>query len=64
MSRRPAALGSVLAAAVMLTTTWSGKSPVDEDPSGTWIDIDGTAVTTTSTSPFDVVDVRSRLVDD
>ena len=53
-----------LTATVRLTTTWTGTFRVDEDPDGVWTDIDGTAVTTTTLAPFDVVELRSRLVTD
>jgi len=49
-------------ASVTLTTTWSGRFRVD-DPHGTWQDVEGTAVTTTTTDEFQVVELRSRLVD-
>ena len=47
---------------VLLTTTWKGKYRVDEDPDGEWRDITGTATTTTPLDPFDVIELRSRLV--
>lgn len=51
-----------MTATVTLTTTWEGRYRVDEDPDGEWRDIDGTAVTTTTLDPFDVVELRTRLV--
>ncbi|MBT0995549.1 hypothetical protein KIN34_14795 [Cellulomonas sp. DKR-3] len=53
----------VLTATVTLTTTWTGKYRVDEDPDGEWRDIEGTGETTTSLDPFDVVELRTRLTD-
>lgn len=47
---------------VTLTTTWKGKYRVDEDAKRRWLDIEGTAFTTTTFDPFDVVELRSRLV--
>lgn len=48
-------------ATVVLTTTWKGTYRVDEDPDGEWRDISGTATTTTTLDPFDVIELRSRL---
>lgn len=55
---------SPLTATVTLTTTWKGRYRVDQDVEGRWTTIDGTAITTTSIEPFEVVELRSRLVDD
>lgn len=52
---------SVTTATVSLTTTWTGRYRVDEDPDREWREIDGTAVTTTTLDPFDVIELRSRL---
>ncbi len=49
-------------ATVTLTTTWKGTYRVDEDPKRRWLDIEGTAFTTTTFDAFDVVELRSRLV--
>jgi hypothetical protein len=51
-----------MTATVTLTTTWEGRYRVDEDPDGEWRDIDGTAVTTTTLDPFEVIELRTRLV--
>ncbi|CAM5784787.1 PKD domain-containing protein OS=Cellulomonas persica OX=76861 GN=CPE01_09840 PE=4 SV=1 [Cellulomonas persica] len=51
-----------LTAHVTMTTTWKGKYRVDDDPDREWRDIPGTAFTTTTFEPFDVVELRSRLV--
>lgn len=48
-------------ATVVLTTIWKGTYRVDEDPDGEWRDISGTATTTTTLDPFDVIELRSRL---
>ena len=50
-------------ATVALTTIWSGTYRVDEDPDGEWRAIRGTGETTTTLAPFDVVELRSHLVD-
>ncbi len=50
-------------AAVTLTTTWKGTYRVDEDPSREWRAITGTATTSTTLDEFDVIELRSRLVD-
>ncbi len=47
---------------VTLTTVWKGRYRVDEDDDREWRTIDGTAFTTTTLAPFDVVELRSRLV--
>lgn len=49
-------------ARIALTTTWKGKYRVGEDPKRRWLDIEGTAFTMTTFDPFDVVELRSRLV--
>lgn len=46
--------------AVGLTTTWSGRYRVDGDDE--WRDVVGTAETTSTTAPFEVVERRSHLV--
>lgn len=48
-------------ATVVLTTIWKGTYRVDEDPDGEWRDVSGTATTTTTLDPFDVIELRSRL---
>ena len=48
------------AAAISLTTTWSGRYRVDGDDE--WRDVVGTAETTSVTAPFEVVERRSHLV--
>lgn len=48
---------------ITLTATWTGRYRVDIDPLHKWREIDGTAFTTSSTPDFDVVELRSRLVD-
>ncbi len=45
---------------ITLTTTWSGRYRVDGD--GTWRDVVGTAETTSTSAPFEVVERRSHLV--
>jgi len=45
---------------ITATTEWSGKFRVDGDTQ--WHDILGTAETTASSPPFDIVERRSRLV--
>lgn len=52
-----------LTATVTLTTTWTGRYRVD-DPHGAWSDVNGTAVTTTTLDPFEVIELRSRLTGD
>ena len=47
---------------VTLTTVWKGKYRVDEDEDHEWRDIDGTALTTTTLAPFEVTELRGRLV--
>jgi hypothetical protein len=47
-------------AAVTLTTTWSGRYRVDGDDA--WRDVVGTAETTSTSAPFEVVERRSHLV--
>lgn len=47
---------------VTLTTVWKGKYRVDEDEDHEWRSIDGTALTTTTSAPFEVTELRSRLV--
>ncbi|MEZ0447729.1 hypothetical protein [Cellulomonas sp. ICMP 17802] len=46
--------------AITLTTQWSGRYRVDGDDE--WRDIVGTAETTSSSAPFEVVERRSHLV--
>lgn len=46
--------------AISLTTTWSGRYRVDGD--GTWREVVGTAETTSTTAPFEIVERRSHLV--
>lgn len=48
-------------ATIALTTTWSGRYRVDG--SAQWRDVAGTATTTTTSQPFEVVERRSVLVD-
>lgn len=48
---------------ITMTATWTGRYRVDIDPLHKWREIDGTAFTTSSTPDFDVVELRSRLVD-
>lgn len=47
-------------AAVTLTTTWSGRYRVDGDDD--WHDVVGTAQTTSTAAPFEIVERRSHLV--
>lgn len=47
--------------AVSVTTTWEGRYRVLDDPLGRWRPVNGTAVTTGTSAPFDVVEARSRL---
>jgi len=47
---------------ITLTTEWSGRYRVAGD--GTWHAVTGTAQTSTTSAPFEVVERRSRLVDD
>jgi hypothetical protein len=46
---------------VRLTTTWSGRYRINGD--SRWRDVDGTATTTSTSPPFEVVERRSVLVD-
>jgi len=45
-----------------LTTTWSGQFRIVGSP--TWTDVTGTATTTSSASPLQVYEAKSRLVTD
>lgn len=47
---------------VTLTTEWSGRYRIEGDD--TWYPVTGTAQTSTTSAPFEVVERRSRLVDD
>ncbi|QHT58135.1 hypothetical protein GXP71_20010 [Cellulomonas sp. H30R-01] len=47
---------------VTLTTEWSGRYQIAGDD--TWYPVTGTAQTSTTSAPFEVVERRSRLVDD
>lgn len=47
---------------VTLTTEWSGRYRIAGDD--TWYPVTGTAQTSTTSAPFEVVERRSRLVDD
>jgi hypothetical protein len=46
--------------AITLTTTWTGRYQVDD--AGPWLDVVGTAVTTSTSLPTRVVEAHSRLV--
>lgn len=48
--------------AVTLTTEWSGRYRIAGDEA--WYPVTGTAQTSTTSAPFEVVERRSRLVDD
>ncbi len=50
-------------ARITLTTTWTAKYRVDSDPLGRWRDADGTAITTDQGEEFEVIELRSTLVD-
>ncbi len=50
-------------ARISLTTTWTAKYRVDSDPLGRWRDADGTAITTDQGEEFEVIELRSTLVD-
>lgn len=47
--------------AITLTAEWTGRYQVDGSP--VWRDIDGVALTTTTSAPFRVEERTSRLVD-
>jgi len=49
------------ASTVRLTTSWRGRYRVAADPLRKWRAIDGTATTESTSEPFDVVELRSRL---
>ncbi len=49
-------------ARVTLTTTWTARYRVDEDPLGRWLDADGSVTTIHQGVPFEVIELRSRLV--
>lgn len=51
-------------AQISLTTTWTGRYRIDADPSHRWRDVEGTATTVDVGVEFDIVELRSRLVDD
>ncbi|CAM5792133.1 hypothetical protein [Cellulomonas persica] len=51
------------ASTVGLTTSWRGRYRVASDPLQKWRAIDGTAVTRSSSDPFDVIELRTRLTD-
>jgi hypothetical protein len=46
-----------------LTTSWRGRYRVAADPLHKWRAIDGTATTESTSDPFDVIELRTRLVD-
>lgn len=46
-----------------LTVTWKGRYRVDADPLHKWRDVAGTAVTESVSDEFDVIELRTRLVD-
>jgi len=48
--------------AISLTTAWSGRYRFEDDPSGRWRDVEGTVHTVDVGDPFEVVELRSRLV--
>lgn len=48
---------------VRLTTSWRGRYRVAADPLHKWRRIDGTATTESSSEPFDVVELRTRLTE-
>lgn len=48
---------------VRLTVTWEGRYRVDADPLHKWRTVSGTAVTESVSDAFDVVELRTRLVD-
>ena len=49
-----------IGATVRLTTEWAGRYQVDGSP--VWRDVDGVAVTTATSAPFDIEERTSRLV--
>jgi len=49
-------------ATITLTAEWSGRYQIDGNP--TWRDINGTATTTATTTPFTIEERTSRLVSD
>lgn len=46
---------------VRLATSWRGRYRVAADPLHKWRPIDGTATTESSSEPFDVIELRTRL---
>ena len=48
---------------VRLTTSWRGRYRVAADPLHKWRTIDGRATTESSSEPFDVIELRTRLTD-
>lgn len=48
---------------VRLTASWRGRYRVAADPLRKWRDINGTATTQSISDPFDVIELRTRLVD-
>ncbi|MCR6648876.1 MAG: PKD domain-containing protein [Cellulomonas sp.] len=50
-------------AQIALTTTWSAKYRVDTDPRQRWRDANGIAVTVDRGVEFEVIELRSKLVD-
>ncbi len=48
-------------ARITLTTTWTGRYRVDVDPLHKWREIDGNALTTSTTPAFEVVELRGHL---
>jgi len=48
---------------ITLTTTWSAKYRLDDDPAQRWREAEGTAVTVDQGVEFDVIELRTKLVD-
>lgn len=50
-------------ARITLTTTWTAKYRLEDDPLGRWLDADGSVTTTHEGVEFEVIELRSTLVD-
>ena len=49
---------------ITLTTTWTATYRLDDDPAHRWRDVPGTATTTDTGIEFEIIEWRTRLVDE
>jgi len=49
---------------ITLTTTWSATYRLDDDPAHKWRDVHGTVQTTDTGIEFEIIEWRTRLVDE